>query len=436
MAQGSLCVLQLPRPPTAPVDCCALLCLFVGPLDLLASPSYGTDLQNRIYYPLIPSDTGTPVSVEGARSFSVPARGGAPGEVYRLVLDPNEDEREVDSLLHLFYSRNVSIRREYADTIDQVAFGIREAGSVVSEVVARTGAAVGWGIRQGGQHLKTHVVPAEQPSEVPGEAQIALREVRDVTSQAVEFSSSALSEATKTLGSAGAALGKWLGAQSGVVQHPANDKVKAIGGATAGAVLQVGASLLKTGSSLLNDAADVSSDLVGQRYGEKAGDATREGLRVVGNVVPLVQIPRLLVVGAMAETAGQMSGSVAADHAKSATALAPYFQTPAANTPSKSGMDLKMVLSESSSAQNALPRPSELAAAEGGGVERVMSEAAGAIEERMSEAACAIEERAAVMASRAAGYVRQQTHELATAAVEAVAPTSSVDSRDSNGQFL
>jgi len=197
------------------------------------------------------------------------------------------------------------------------------------------------------------------------------------------------------------------------MQHPANAKIKAIGGATTGAVLQVGASLLKASGSLLNDAADVSSDLVRQKYGEQAGNATRESLHVFGNVAPLVQIPKLLVLGAMAETAGQMSGSVPAEHAKAMGALVPTLGT--AQTPSnspKESMPIKMALSESLSGRDRLPRPSELAAAQGGGIERVMG-----------EAASAIEEHAVLVASSAACFVRQQTHELAAAAVEAVAPT-------------
>merc|ERR1711904_593245 len=183
---------------------------------------------------------------------------------------------------------------------------------------------------------------------------------------------------------------------------------KAIGGATAGVVLQVGASLLQATGSVLNEAADVSSELVQKKFGKQAGDATREGLQVVGNVFPLVQIPKLFVLGSMAQTAGQMSGSVSTGHANVLGALVPTVgPAPGVETKSTSptaSVPLKTALSDLLSEQDSLPRASTLAALEGGGIQRVLY-----------EAACAIEEGAVTVASNAAGFVRQQTQELTAA---------------------
>jgi len=283
---GVLRLLALPPPDGTPLDAphrvvlsveCAGVC--VDTEAGIASPkSPGSD---TFYYPVIP---GTPVCVAAdATCLTFPAVTGD-GAIYGLVF------QNACSLLGVVAQLEASgceVCRQDAprNSAEIAATTMQQASETVVGAINLASVLLSWGIKQAAATAKqsSFMTPSETAVEVPQFARNEIDKARHATKQVVMVSGTVVEEVTKAVHQMASHVGEHVGpgdASRGVVQD-----AKLVGKSCLGSGVEILSALSRAADYVVTAAGDSSSDLVGHKFGEDAGNAMRDGIHIVGNVL-------------------------------------------------------------------------------------------------------------------------------------------------------
>ena len=190
---------------------------------------------------------------------------------------------------------------------DRVGKGIEFVGQKVIGGLEKATPAVQGGIGKGSDFAKGKVTPNEVPTEVKNKQ--AIREARLATKTAVIVSgqmANAMVGLARTIGSrVGGMVG---GTQAGqrLDEGPGAEvkKVATTGITTAAQVIDAGTTSVK---SILTSVCEGVSDVVGHKYGDEAGEACRDGLGCVEDVVSTGLNLKQVGVKGLAKAAGKQA---------------------------------------------------------------------------------------------------------------------------------
>lgn len=195
-----------------------------------------------------------------------------------------------------------------------VARTVEDTATATTGAIALATGALSWGLRQATSAAKQSPLmePTEKPVAVPSAAKKGVSGARQVSRAALQIGTSVVTGAAQATGAVAGHMGNALvsmtSGENGTQSRWVAD-AKHVGQSSLDAGVSVFLALNAAADNLTQESLGCSADLVGHKFGEEAGETTREGFHVVGN---LMEAKNLMSTTAVAKMAGKTAAKEAA----------------------------------------------------------------------------------------------------------------------------